>query len=335
MRLDWATLLEVLRQSSRVVLTSHVRPDCDSLGSELGMLGILEFLGKDVRVVNAQATPPDLAWIDPAGRIESLEKSARHPVAVKKSDLLDRDLVIVLDTSAWAQLGAMADVVKDLREKVLVIDHHVSEDNLSDRWFKDTTAEAAGRIVSEIALRLKVPLTEPIATPLFTAIATDTGWFRFPSTSGETFRIAARLVDANANPTAIYGELFEQDSIARLNLVGRTLAGARVSHEGKIITSIVSQSDIKATEAVASDTEDLVNLTLTVKGTQLAVILIEQSDGRVKTSFRSRSHVDASVLAAGFCGGGHKADAGAILPGPLAAACQRVAAAVDEAWQNS
>ena len=74
MRLDWATLLEVLRQSSRVVLTSHVRPDCDSLGSELGMLGILEFLGKDVRVVNAQATPPDLAWIDPAGRIESLEK---------------------------------------------------------------------------------------------------------------------------------------------------------------------------------------------------------------------------------------------------------------------
>ncbi|MCX7415945.1 MAG: DHH family phosphoesterase [Planctomycetia bacterium] len=283
MRLDWATLLEVLRQSSRVVLTSHVRPDCDSLGSELGMLGILEFLGKDVRVVNAQSTPPDLAWIDPAGRIESLEKSARHPVAVKKSDLLDRDLVIVLDTSAWAQLGAMADVVKDLREKVLVIDHHVSEDNLSDRWFKDTTAEAAGRIVSEIALRLKVPLTEPIATPLFTAIATDTGWFRFPSTSGETFRIAARLVDANANPTAIYGELFEQDSIARLNLVGRTLAGARVSHEGKIITSIVSQSDIKATEAVASDTEDLVNLTLTVKGTQLAVILIEQSDGRVKT----------------------------------------------------
>jgi len=278
MRLDWATLLEVLRQSSRVVLTSHVRPDCDSLGSELGMLGILEFLGKDVRVVNAQATPPDLAWIDPAGRIESLEKSARHPVAVKKSDLLDRDLVIVLDTSAWAQLGAMADVVKDLREKVLVIDHHVSEDNLSDRWFKDTTAEAAGRIVSEIALRLKVPLTEPIATPLFTAIATDTGWFRFPSTSGETFRIAARLVDANANPTAIYGELFEQDSIARLNLVGRTLAGARVSHEGKIITSIVSQSDIKATEAVASDTEDLVNLTLTVKGTQLAVILIEQSE---------------------------------------------------------
>lgn len=335
MRLDWATLLEVLRQSSRVVLTSHVRPDCDSLGSELGMLGILEFLGKDVRVVNAQSTPPDLAWIDPAGRIESLEKSARHPVAVKKSDLLDRDLVIVLDTSAWAQLGAMADVVKDLREKVLVIDHHVSEDNLSDRWFKDTTAEAAGRIVSEIALRLKVPLTEPIATPLFTAIATDTGWFRFPSTSGETFRIAARLVDANANPTAIYGELFEQDSIARLNLVGRTLAGARVSHEGKIITSIVSQSDIKATEAVASDTEDLVNLTLTVKGTQLAVILIEQSDGRVKTSFRSRSHVDASVLASGFGGGGHKAAAGAILPGPLAAACQRVAAAVDEAWQNS
>ena len=329
MRLDWATLLEVLRDARTFVLTSHVRPDCDALGSELGMLGILEALGKDVRIVNAQATPPNLKWIDPERRLESLAEG------VKKEDLVDRDVFLVLDTSAWAQLGAMADVAKAMREKVLVVDHHVSEDDLSDRWFKDTSAEATARIVYEIGLRLKVPLTERIATPLYAGLSTDTGGFRFPNVSGETFRVAARLVDAHANPTAIYRELFEQDSIARLNLVGRTLAGARVSHGGRVIVSSVRQSDIKEVQAVPSDTEDLVNMTLAVKGTELAVILIEQPDGKIKTSFRSRCHVDCNTLAARFGGGGHKAAAGAILPGPFDAAREQVLAAVDEACRTA
>jgi phosphoesterase RecJ-like protein len=329
MRLDWASLLEVLRGCGRVVLTSHVRPDCDALGSELGMLGILEAIGKDVRIVNAQSTPAGLKWIDPANLIESLQDG------VKKEDLADRDLFLVLDTSAWAQLGAMGDVAKTMREKVLVVDHHVSEDDLSDRWFKDTSAEATARIVYEIGLRLRVPLTERIATPLYAGLSTDTGGFRFPSTSGETFRVAARLVDAGASPPTVYRELFEQDSIARLHLVGRTLAGAQISHDGRVITSTVRQSDIKEAQALPADTEDLVNLTLAVKGTELAVILIEQPDGRIKTSFRSRSHVDCNLLAARFGGGGHKAAAGAILPGPFAAAHALVATAVDEAWRNA
>jgi phosphoesterase RecJ-like protein len=329
MRLDWAHLLDLLRGCQRAVLTSHVRPDCDALGSELGMAGILQAHGKDVRIVNAQATPANLRWIDPEGRIESLADG------VKPADLADRDLVIVLDTSAWAQLGAMGEVVKSLRDRVLVVDHHVSEDDLSDRWFKDTSAEATARIVYEIGLRLKVPLTERIATPLYAGLSTDTGGFRFPSASGETFRVAARLVDAGASPPAIYRELFEQDSLARLHLVGRTLAGAVTTRDGKVITSQVLQRDIQEVKALPADTEDLINLTLAVKGTELAAILIEQPDGRIKTSFRSRGPVDCNLLAARFGGGGHKAAAGAILPGPFADAKAKVDAAVDEAWLAS
>jgi phosphoesterase RecJ-like protein len=329
MRLDWATLLGVLRDAQSFVLTSHVRPDCDALGSELGMLGILEAIGKDVRIVNAQATPANLKWIDPDHRLESLAEG------VKKDDLVSRDVLIVLDTSAWAQLGAMGDVAKAMREKVLVVDHHVSEDDLSDRWFKDTSAEATARIVYEIGLRLKVPLSKRIATPLYAGLSTDTGGFRFPNVSGESFRVAARLVDAGADPTAIYRELFEQDSLARLHLVGRTLAGAQASHGGRVIVSTVRQSDIKEVQAQPADTEDLVNLTLAVKGTEVAVILIEQPDGRIKTSFRSRSQVDCNALAARFGGGGHKAAAGAILPGPFDVAHEQVLAAVDDACRGA
>ncbi|MFM1904269.1 MAG: hypothetical protein RLZZ440_2169 [Planctomycetota bacterium] len=326
MRLDWASLLDLLRSRQRFVLTSHVRPDCDALGSELGLAGILEALGKDVRIVNAQATPPNLAWIDPERKIESLQEK------VRPADLADRDLFVVLDTSAWAQLGAMGEIAKSMRDKVVVIDHHVSEDDLSDRWFKDTSAEATARIVYEIGLRLRVPFTERIATPLYAGLSTDTGGFRFPSVSGESFRVAARLVDAGASPPAIYRELFEQDTLARLHLVGRTIAGATTAHDGRVIFSQVRQADIKEVGALPADTEDLVNLTLTVKGTEVAAILIEQPDGRIKVSFRSRGPVDCSALAGTFGGGGHKAAAGAILDGPFDGARERVVAAVDQAW---
>ncbi|MGA1617491.1 MAG: DHH family phosphoesterase [Pirellulales bacterium] len=326
MRLDWAAFLKLVHQSERFVLTSHVRPDCDALGSELGLLGILEAIGKDVRIVNAQETPANLRWIDPENRLESLAQG------VKPADLDDRDLLVVLDTSAWAQLGAMGEVLKRNRDRVVVVAHHVSEDDLADRWFKDTTAEATARIVYEIGLRLRVPLTERIATPLYAGLSTDTGGFRFPSASGETFRVAARLVDAGASPSFIYRELFEQDTLARLHLVGRTLAGARTFNEGSCILSTVRQADIKAIGALPADTEDLINLTLAVKGTQLAAILIEQPDGRVKLSFRSRGAADCSALAGQFGGGGHKAAAGAIVSGDFDAVEQQVTEAVDAAW---
>jgi len=326
MRLDWASLLDLLRTSDDYVLTSHIRPDCDALGSELGLCGVLEAIGKRVRIVNAQPTPPGLSFLDPGGRIQSLEGGVT-PAEVESCGVL-----LVLDTSAFAQLGAMGDIARRIRSKVLVVDHHVSEDDLSDRWFKDTAAEATGRIVAEIALRLGVSLERTIAQPLFCALATDTGWFRFPSATGETFRLASRLVDAGASPPDFYRDLFEQDTLPRLNTMGRVLAGATTRHDGRVITSRVRRSDFAAAGARGSDTEDIVNLTLTVKGTQLAAILIELPDGKVKVSFRSRSHVDASLLAARFGGGGHRAAAGATLDGPFEEAQRRVDEAVDEAW---
>jgi len=110
------------------------------------------------------------------------------------------------------------------------------------------------------------------------------------------------------------------------------LAGARTSREGRIIVSTVRQADIREVRAVPADTEDLVNMTLTVKGTELAAILIEQPDGRIKVSFRSRGPVDCNALAGRFGGGGHKAAAGAILDGPFETAHDKVVAAVDAAW---
>src|SRR5262245_17407952 len=141
MPIAWPRFAEIVRSHQRFLLVSHIRPDCDALGSELGMAAILEALGKNVRIVNGQATPPNLAFIDPAGRIGVIGQT------VPPTELADIEVLIVLDTSAWAQLGPMSDFIRGFSGKKLVVDHHVSADDLGAEEFKNTTAEATGRLV--------------------------------------------------------------------------------------------------------------------------------------------------------------------------------------------
>lgn len=310
----WAEFAEVVRESRRIILTSHIRSDCDALGSELGMAGVLESLGKEVVIVNGQATPPNLAFIDPTRRIKAIG------VDVQVDDLRDYDLIMILDTSAWAQLGPMTDAIRALPAKRIVLDHHVSEDELGATLFKDTSAEAAGRLVLDAARHLGVTVTPAIAAPLFCAIATDTGWFRFGSAKAGTYRAAAELIEAGAEPSTLYRELYEQDTLGRIVLKGKILSNIQVELNGRLAHTFVLNEDFAKTGALPSDTEDVVNQLLCIAGTQVAVILVEQPKGGFKISFRSRCALDCSKLAGQFGGGGHKAAAGAFVPGALATA---------------
>ena len=215
----------------------------------------------------------------------------------------------------------------------LVIDHHVSEDDLGAELFKDGEAEATGRLVLEAGEALGVRLTPEIAQPLFAAIATDTGWFRFASTGAETFRAAARLLEAGAQPDRLFKDLYETESLARLRLTGRTLARTQTELDGRLIYTWVERGDFEATGAVPSDTEDLINMTLTVGGTEVALILVETKTG-FKVSFRSRCELDCSRIAEQFGGGGHRRAAGAQLREPLATGREKVLAAVRAAMEG-
>src|SRR3954465_1494089 len=136
MAINWNRFVDVVRGHHRFILVSHIRPDCDALGSELGMAAVLRTLGKTVRIVNGQATPPNLAFIDPQKQIGVIGQT------VKPEELSDTDVVMVLDTSAWVQLGPMADFVRAFAGKKIIVDHHVSEDDLGAELFKETTGEA-------------------------------------------------------------------------------------------------------------------------------------------------------------------------------------------------
>jgi phosphoesterase RecJ-like protein len=322
MTVNWDEFASVIEQHQNILLTSHIRPDCDALGSELGMAGVLDKLGKSVRIVNGDVTPENLAFIDPEKRLAALG------VDVQIDDLGDIDLLMVLDTSAWAQLGPMADVVRATRAKKIIVDHHLGEDDLGAELFKDPTAEATGRLVVDAAERLGVPLTLEIATPLFAAIATDTGWYRYGNLTGNSYRIAGKLVDAGVQPAALYTKLYEQDTVERVRLRGVILSRTQVELDGRLAHTYVRVSDFEQTGAKPSDTEDVINLTLGIADTEAAVILVEQLSGGFKLSFRSRCELDCSDVAQEFSGGGHKAAAGAFINETFEQAQRRVLDAV-------
>ena len=278
-KLDWDRLAKIINAGRRFVLTSHIRPDCDALGSELGMAGLLEQLGKQVSIVNGHPTPPNLSFLDPINRIEVIGDTISE-------DQISGDCLIVLDTSAWAQLGPMADVVRKFHGPKICIDHHVGEDELGTEFFKDTSAEATGQLVYQLAVKMKLHPTKAMAKALYCAIATDTGWFRFASTTSNTYRTIADLVDAGAEPSAIYGDLYEQDTLGRVRLRGRILARTVAELDGELVHTYVRATDFGETGALPSDTEDAINSTLAIAGTKVAFIMIEQLKGGYKVSFR-------------------------------------------------
>lgn len=322
MELDWEPLREIIQANERFVLTSHVRPDADAIGSELALAGLLEDLHKTVRIINASEMPPGLRFLDPAKRIGKLG----HGVCVDEA--LDTDVHIVVDTSSWAQLDGMSDILRRTRARKVIIDHHISADDLGALEFKDTDAEATGALIFRMINALGYPVPGEIITPLFCAIATDTGWFRFPSTTAETMRIAARLIDLGAQPDILYKLLYDQFSLARMHLTGRALQRVTVDCNGRLAYTWVTQEDFKETGAKPVETEDLVNECLKIAGAQCAFIAIEQQNKMVKFSFRSRAEVDVAEVAEQFSGGGHKKAAGAMVPGPLHSALENVVPAM-------
>ncbi|MDB5351887.1 MAG: exopolyphosphatase-like enzyme [Planctomycetota bacterium] len=329
MSMDWTPLQNLINSYDRFLITSHVRPDGDALGSEVGMYGLLRHFGKDVCIANVSQTPPRYDYLDPDGSLFE-----HFGTKVQPSDLADRQALVILDLSSWGQLGDMAAFVREFPGPRLVIDHHVSQDDLGAIYLKDTTAEACGTLVLRAANALKVPVSPKMATGLLTAIAMDTGWFRHPSTKSETLRGAADLVESGAAIDDIYRLLFERNTLGRLKMMGETLASLQTDLDGRIAYATVTREDFDRTGAIPPDTEDLVDFTVSLRGVEVGLLFIEQKRGGIKLSIRSRDGFDCSQLAAQFGGGGHRAASGATLPDPLSDALPRVLAAVRHAMQN-
>jgi bifunctional oligoribonuclease and PAP phosphatase NrnA len=323
MPLDWSPFVDLARRYQRFLLTTHVRPDGDGLGSMLALADTLEALGKEARLVVASVIPPRYGFLDPAGRVERFTgPDERHRQA---------EVVLVLDTGTWNQLGDFGAFLRDFPGARAVIDHHLTQDDLGALRLVDPAAEATGRLVFE-AIRALDRIPSPTAArALFVALAMDTGWFRHNNTTPATYALAGELTRYGASPPELYEALFEQSSLARLRLTGVVLERLTLTENGRVAYTELHKDDYATTGALPQDSEDLINYTRSVAGVEVGLLFMEQPRGGIKVSFRSRLRVDVARVAERFGGGGHRLASGAVLQTDLDDARTRVLAAVGEA----
>ena len=306
-KIDWRRLWEIVAKHRRFIITSHVRPDGDSLGSQLAMAAALETLGKETLLLNQDRVPRSLDFLDPDKKIRVLDE-----VTPAEREFIDAaDCHIIVDLSSWSQLGRVADLYRDADREKVIIDHHNLNRDLPGIYFLDPDAEATGRLVFEAIEASGTAMSPLTAFDLMTAIATDTGWFRFSTVTDRTFEIAAELTRRGVNPALLYKLINEQETFGRIRLIGRALANTERFMDGKIFLTSLRSADFEAAGARRSESEDIVNELLKIKDSEQAIIMVEQESGTFKISFRSRCAVDCSRLAAQFNGGGHHQAAGA------------------------
>ncbi len=320
MPLDWTPLVDLVRRHERFLLTTHVRPDGDGLGSMLALADTLQAHGKTVQMTVASSLPPRYNFLDPHRRVQRFE--------LPGDAYRQTQVVIVLDTGTWNQLGDFGTLLKTLDVPKVVIDHHLTQDDLGGVQLVDTSAEATGRLVWEAVTALGGPLTAAAAHALFVALAMDTGWFRHPNTTAATLTLAAQLVTAGAQPTTAYEDLFERNTLGRQRLLGLVLGRLTLADGGRVAHSAIYLADYEATGAVPQDSEDMINFTRSIDGVEVGLFFMEQPKGGTKISLRSRQRVDVARIAESFGGGGHRLASGAILDAPLDETRTRVLAAV-------
>ena len=316
MPVDWLPFVEFIRRHQRFLMTTHIRPDADGLGSMLALAEGLEWLGKEVRLVIASTFPPRYFFLDPQRRIA-------HFAWPTETDYRP-EAVVVLDTGTWNQLGSFGSYLCQLSVPRVVIDHHLTQDDLGGLRLADISAEATGRLIDEALKALGVPLSPSMASKLFVAVAMDTGWFRHSNTTPATMTLASVLMAAGAQPEHLYEELFERNSLSRLRLLGLVLDRLQLTFNNRVAFTEIRRGDYQTTGATPQDSEDLVNYTRSLQGVEVGLFFMEQPRGGVKVSFRSRSSVDVAALAEKFGGGGHRQASGAVLQTSLEEARDRV-----------
>jgi phosphoesterase RecJ-like protein len=326
MPLDWSPFVDLVQSHQCFLLTTHVRPDGDGLGSMLALADALEARGKTVHMTVGSVLPPRYDFLDPKRRVQRFQPPGE---AYRQADA-----AVVLDTGTWNQLGDVGGLLRGLPVAKAVIDHHLTQDDLGAQRFVDTTAEATGRLVFEAISALGGPLGPDAAHALFVAVAMDTGWFRHSNTTPATFTLAAKLVVAGAAPTKAYEALFEQNSLAKMRLTGLVLSRLTLACGGQVCHTEIRKGDYEATGALPQDSEDLINYTRGIAGVEVGLFFMEQPRGGIKVSFRSRSRVDVARIAEQFGGGGHRLASGTVLDTSLDEARARVLQTVEAALSS-
>jgi phosphoesterase RecJ-like protein len=311
-------LLRKIRQGNRFLLTSHVNPDGDAIGSELGLARLLRKLGKGAVVWNRDVTPTVYRPLPGSERIHNGEEP---PAGFPEKF----DAIIVLECPSPDRTGLEAHLTA---LPVINIDHHLGNQHYGTVNWVDSAAPAVGEMVYRLAQGLKVALDPETAGCLYLTLVTDTGGFRYSNATAAAFEAAASLVRDGAHPEQVAQWLYESQPVAVMRLLCQMLGTLELHEGGRVATARLTQEMFQRAGAESGDSEGLIDHPRSIAGVEAVALVREREDGTHKVSLRSRGEVDVEKIARHHGGGGHRNAAGFAMTGDGEEIRQQVAAAL-------
>lgn len=318
-----------------ITVITHAKPDGDAAGSLVALVTALNAMGKQAAGLLVPPISDALRFLSSSHGIQVVESADAFPA--------ETSLLIIVDTGAYSQLGLLANAVRPLLDRTLILDHHLSGDVEAQHRYIDATAAAAAEIIAELVAKLTggkslgVQVQQTINDALFTGIASDTGWFRFSNVTPRTHRLAADLIASGVNHTDLYARLEQAERPEKLKLLIRAVESLELLADDRAAVMTLRAIDFAQTGAWPEETERLIDIPQQVGNVQVIALISEgQTDAGPQTriSFRSKPIKDAinvAELAQQFGGGGHARAAGAKLDEPIDVVRPRIIAALASA----
>lgn len=319
----------IIRNGQSFLLTCHVYPDADAIGSMLGLAAILRSLGKEVYLYNRDPVPDMLAFLPGSDQIQAALPADRRFDATLITDTAARNL-LPREMPSAAMAGP-----------TVIIDHHVGHDDFGDVVVRDTNACATAMVVLALATELEVnPVPVDASLPLYTAVVADTGGFRYSGTTPDTLRTAADLMEAGIDPWQVASHVFERWPMSRMRLLGKAINAIETEFAGRVAVLCVTLAMIEQAGANERMVEGMVEYGRMLDGVEISMMLWERrarpdelaDSGTVtRLSLRSAGAIDVATVAAAVGGGGHRSAAGATLFCDMRSAREQVLAEVGRA----
>ncbi len=303
------------------VLTTHMNPDGDALGSQIALARYLVSLDKSVRLINGDPTPETLAFVTTDSPEIELYDAAKHDDVLREAGR-----VVLVDNSAPDRLGRMEPIMLSVAANVLCIDHHPTREA---PWAENILKVGASSTAVLIWDLLKHRGWEPdsrACDAIFVGLATDTGFFRFNSTSPFAHRTAAELLERGVRTGDIYRRVYERNTPAYTRLLGHALANLVLDGDGRVAAVHLRRELIADLGAEDEDTGEITTALLAIDGVDVVLLFRELPDARVKVSLRSKGDLDVHTLASRYGGGGHRNAAGIVIEQPFDAVVEQVTA---------
>lgn len=307
---ELAKLNELISAHQKFVLTTHINPDGDAIGSEIAMTEYLRGSGKQAMIINNSATPTNYKFLDRYQEIIVYDEQHRHLIT-------EADAFIIVDISDWERLRTIGQLIKNMSAPKICIDHHHINYRFADLDIIHEEASSTGEIVYDFLVAVNFPINRIIAEALYTCLLSDTGSFRFSNTTAKTHRVASHLLELGVNVREIHHLVYEQNSRSKMALLGEALRNLHYECDGRLAWFVLSQQMFQSCQASHWDTEGFPEIPRTIEGVDVSLMFTELDKDKVKISLRSKGKVVIHQIAEKFGGGGHHYAAGALVNSSL------------------